>query len=417
MGNGGSGGGAAGASGGSSDGGAGGRASSEADATVEAGAAGGSDPKRDPNGYLRAGNWHGFTTTQASTGATIERQSFVKLPVCASGSVPRDSAGFATLGVNLNQDPAPAGAPADSVVPTKAGLVVHVSNVAASPLRLEIAGADPGDEWCLDLYGGGGFYPWTSFKSRCWTTGGSAYDGKQGLTRLSISVPGNAAQPVPFDFCLDDFNEANSGDVGSCSASDPLCSPALIDDFEGQAGMIYAQDGRSGSWYPYNDESADAGAQEVLFQRSPGHLSEHALECKGAGFTVWGTGLGAQLNAPPGAKLHPYDASRYAGLHFWYMSSTKLRFLVRTIATSSKDDIYIEGGACTFSVSDCSSFQIELAPASSWTEMSLPWSSLIQPSWSVIPNTVLDPKSLIEVRFETFVNDTFDYVIDDLSFL
>lgn len=384
--------------------------------SVEGGAAGGSSPTGDPDGYVRTKTFHGLTWTQSSATATIDRASFVKPPVCASGMVPRDIRGFATLGVNLNQSAEAGDPPADTYLPTKAGLLIDVTNTAASPLRLQIAGVEPGDTWCVELYGGGGFYPWSSFKSQCWTTGGSAYDGKQGITALSLLVPGNATQPVSFDFCLNDFYEAANGPMGACSSSDPLCSPKLIDDFEGQPGAIYAQDGRSGKWVTYDDGSA-TGSQTVIPQSSPGHLSQHAIECRGSGFTVWGAGLGAQFNQPPGAKTHAYDASRYAGIHFWYTSSTALAFRIRTLATTSKDDTYIVGGTCELSVGDCASFLVDLPAASIFTEVNLPWSSIVQPSWSPISSTVLDPKTLVAVRFESPVNQTFDYVIDDLSFL
>jgi hypothetical protein len=35
----------------------------------------------------------------------------------------------------------------------------------------------------------------------------------------------------------------------------------------------------------------------------------------------------------------------------------------------------------------------------------------------MIVGTVLDPKSLVELRFESYVNDVFDYLVDDLGFL
>jgi hypothetical protein len=297
-------------------------------------------------------------------------------------------------------------------------VLVDVSNTAASPLLLELISNITGDSWCVPLYGRGGYYPWSSFKTQCTTPGGGvAYDATDAITGLAIKVPGTTGTQVPFDVCLNAFGEANSGFVGSCVTREPPCSPALIDDFEGELGWIYAQDGRSGLWVTYDDGSADAGAHEVFLQSSPGHESEHALRARGSGFTEWGTGVGARLNDPPGAeKSHAYDASAYAGVRFWYQSQTQIAFRLQTLDTTSIYNTFIDGGTCTFSVGQCANFAFVLPPAASWTEVALTWDQITQPDWSLIVDTELDPATIVELRWESMPGDTFDYQIDDVSF-
>jgi len=104
--------------------------------------------------------------------------------------------------------------------PIGAGLVVNVSNPGGSTLRLNVqgpnGGSDPNDSWCVVLktFDQPVFFPWNSFKTTCWATGGTAYAG-QPLATVAILVPGGATSAVPYDFCI-------NGMVVQMDATSPL---------------------------------------------------------------------------------------------------------------------------------------------------------------------------------------------------
>jgi hypothetical protein len=179
---------------------------------------------------VTSGAWHGYAWTSAvGAGSTISPTTFdavaVSAPLCVSGSVGAlaDFSGVALLGVNLNQEKL-GNAPALAIMPTKNGLVVSVTNTGASPLRVQVQGAnggtDPNERWCAPLAGTGGFIPWTSFNTKCWDGSGTAY-AKQAIVAAMILVPGSDTAAVKYDFCLNSVAEADSaaGGAGSGAAA------------------------------------------------------------------------------------------------------------------------------------------------------------------------------------------------------
>jgi hypothetical protein len=176
-------------------------------------------------GYVTSGSWHGFAWTAADgTGSTITPKDFsgtaAGQALCVSGSVAglADYSGVASLGVNLNQADTTNAATA-TVTPTLDGITVNITNSGQSPLRLQIQGptgaTDATDRWCAVLSGSGGFIPWSTFNTECWSGGGTAYDGKEPLTSLSVVVPGAASGATPYSFCLNSFAATAKGSGGS----------------------------------------------------------------------------------------------------------------------------------------------------------------------------------------------------------
>jgi hypothetical protein len=171
------------------------------------------------------GNWKGYAWTAASPGSSITPSDFARVhgpPLCATGTVASGVNNTAMVGINLNQVSG-INTPANTVVPTMAGVFVQVTNRTSAMLRVQVQGpngaTDANDRWCAPLFGTGGFIPWDAFNTKCWDGSGTKY-ARQPLVAAMILVPGSSG-PVPFDFCLDDIHESDGPDAGGmgCSAS------------------------------------------------------------------------------------------------------------------------------------------------------------------------------------------------------
>jgi hypothetical protein len=182
-----------------------------------AGMSAGAPNPLDVGNYFASGAWRGYVWTSTSgAGSTITPMDFAGqttgMPRCVRGSVAASAnyGGTAVLGVNLSEG---TGVTSMTVTPSKAGVLVDVTNHAGSPLRFQVKSAmSGGTEWCTALTGSGGFIPWTSLRTNCWDDSGTAYNG-QPIASAMLLVPGTNTAPVAFDFCWNALAEAD-GPVG-----------------------------------------------------------------------------------------------------------------------------------------------------------------------------------------------------------
>lgn len=176
----------------------------------------------DSGPFFVSGSWHGYAFTSAQgMGSSIMPMDFSMLapgmPRCVSGTVGAvmDYSGVAMLGVNLNQEET-MDAPQMTVVPTKGGLMVDVKNNAGSELRIQLqtpnGGMNENERWCAPFQGSG-FIPWKAFNTKCWDGSGTAY-AMEPISTALVLVPGDDADPVAFDFCLNSLTEADGGGTG-----------------------------------------------------------------------------------------------------------------------------------------------------------------------------------------------------------
>jgi hypothetical protein len=190
--------------------------SGSAGATGAGGAApmGGSGAGGSPPSYITSGDWHGHVFTAVGPGSTINPQVLpnTDFPLCVSGQVAgtADSSSYALVGFNLNQ--APASDPlATKPVNSTGGVDVLIDNLSDTLLRVQLNGPnaqdDPNEQWCAPLTPSGGLTPWDSFTNQCWLATGAEYAATQPITSVEIVVPGGTA-PTPFDFCIEEINEA-----------------------------------------------------------------------------------------------------------------------------------------------------------------------------------------------------------------
>jgi hypothetical protein len=151
------------------------------------------------------------------------------MPRCVSGSVgpAMDFSGIAMLGVHLNQEQA-MDAPMMTVLPTKAGLMVDIKNNAGGELRVQVqtpnGGMNADERWCAP-YQGSGFIPWKAFNTKCWDGSGKAY-AMEPIATAMVLVPGDDADAVAFDFCLNSLTEAD-GAPGAMAAAGGGAPPTM----------------------------------------------------------------------------------------------------------------------------------------------------------------------------------------------
>lgn len=178
--------------------------------------------------YFSSGGWRGyFWISHHGAGTTITATNFGGAnfvpPVCVKGSVAPtvDYSGNAMLGVNLNQAQRVDASP-QTLVPSKDGMYVELTNAGGSQLRVEVQGLDgatnPASRWCASVPGTGGFMPWTSFNTACWDGSGSPYR-REPISTAIVMVPGKMDAAVPFEYCLFRWTEAAAPPAGAAGAS------------------------------------------------------------------------------------------------------------------------------------------------------------------------------------------------------
>src|SRR5690606_17290411 len=106
---------------------------------------------------------------------------------------------------------------------------------------------------------------------------------------------------------------------------------------------------------------------------SPGLSSSFAARTFGSGFSSWGAGLTAELNAS-GEIRSSYDASDYIGISFWARAAGSLpvRFMVADGNTDA------DGGVC----SNCfDHFGADITLGTDWRRYTFTWWQLAQQGW------------------------------------
>ena len=169
--------------------------------------------------YFTSGQWHGyFWTAHHADGTTLRATNFATArfdaPICIQGMVAPtpDSTGNAILGANLNQ--AEGGEMAvQTIAPSLDGIQIDLNNRAGSELRVQIQALDGSTNdrarWCAVVRGPGGFIPWASFTTSCWTGGGTPYQ-REPISGAMLLVPGTTGAAVPYEVCLNALREAKA---------------------------------------------------------------------------------------------------------------------------------------------------------------------------------------------------------------
>jgi len=191
----------------------------------------------------------------------------------------------------------------------------------------------------------------------------------------------------------------------STLSGDTQGSKSLIDDLEDEDTQILASEGRSGSWFAFDDESSGTHSG-VRIESAQRRGSSAAVCISGEDFAVWGGGMGFAL-AQMGSARQPYDASEYTGVSFWAKgSSTEFRVMLV--------DKYSDPGA-----GQCAScndhFYGAFTPSSAWQRFTFAWPDLEQRGFGdAHPNVC--PAELRAIQFQWPANEDFELCLDDIAF-
>jgi hypothetical protein len=201
----------------------------------------------------------------------------------------------------------------------------------------------------------------------------------------------------------------------------PPCTQPLIDDMEHADGSILSNCNRVGFWFTFNDATTSAtqtpaqGANFLpsLIPNGGRGSSTHAAHTTGSGFTVWGAGMGFDLNDQGGSSTkQTYDASNFTGFTFWVMAgqggATTVRFNVPTKATDPAGNLCSPAAKCN------DHFGTTVQLTMSWTQVTINFSQLQQLGWGT-PAT-FQASQVYGVEFQFDPNKTFDLWVDDISF-
>ncbi len=210
-----------------------------------------------------------------------------------------------------------------------------------------------------------------------------------------------------------------AGDPGPDAAPGPV---DLIDDLEDGDDAISEANGRMGGWYTFNDETA-AGTQippAASFAPTTGGAggSAFAAGTSGTGFTVWGAGMGFDLNNPSAVgQTGPraaYDASRYQSVAFKARGNVPIQVSVEIVGVTPTD----RGGTCVPSTTmgdECDDLHgtlVDLTPE--WKDYTIPFARLRQGGWGrAVPFAATDATAVL---FQADKDLTFDFAVDDIRF-
>jgi hypothetical protein len=209
---------------------------------------------------------------------------------------------------------------------------------------------------------------------------------------------------------------------GSDDGPTPTGPSDLIDDLEDGDDAINETNGRMGNWYTFNDESA-TGTQmppSSGFTTATGGAggSGFAAATSGTGFTVWGAGMGFDLNNPAaigmaGARAQ-YDASAFTGIVFKAKGNVPITVSLEVVGVTPTD----RGGTCAPSTTmgeECDDLHgtlIDLTPE--WKEYAVEFGTLRQGGWGKkVPFAATD---ITAVLFQTDKDVSFDIAVDDVGF-
>ncbi len=222
---------------------------------------------------------------------------------------------------------------------------------------------------------------------------------------------------------------AASNEVSCPDSGGPVDPTAMIDDMEATDPAILMEGGRNGAWWAGGDmvspsasivPNGDASAELIPGGGRCGSL--HAIHVTGQGFTSWAVVTTSLRYGPSdggASAVLPYDAHTRTGITFWARigdtSANQVRFAVSDKATRP------EGGLCDAKVSTgptaCyDTFGVDLTGLGTrWTQYRIPFAGLGQRNFG-LQESGLDTSAIYTIDFNFYVNEIFDFWLDDIAF-
>lgn len=204
--------------------------------------------------------------------------------------------------------------------------------------------------------------------------------------------------------------------VLSCG-SKPCSDPAMIVDMEANDGQICTTNGRGGDVVIFGDGTGvqwpPPGVARTKFSplSTCRGISGVAMHIKGTNFSSWGAGMGFNFSRTG------WNASAFAGITFWAMSSTETQITIGIATRETQDVAY--GGKCVPSGGkQCNDyFKTKRTLTTTWQAYLVTFAELRQEGWGVAaPTHTINVKKLMEIQFVVAQGHPFDFWIDDVTF-
>ncbi len=215
----------------------------------------------------------------------------------------------------------------------------------------------------------------------------------------------------------DSDDDPTTGDTSNDSDGAVEIDPQnMIDDLEDGDPLILAAGDRRGAWYTYNDETEGAmQSPPTPFEPSEGGpaSSLYMAQTSGSGFTLWGAGVGVDLNNegdPDGGDgmRMAYDASAHSGIAFWARGNAPIRVKLLIDAIVPTDT----GGSCA---TDCEDAHGKIIPLTEeWAQYTVGFDEVLQEGWGTVAG--FDASTLMSVQFQVSADTDFDFSLDEIGF-
>ena len=276
-----------------------------------------------------------------------------------------------------------------------------------------------------------------SLATACVLTGGAALLGGTGCSSGGSGGSGGS-----------------SGSAGTSGSSITLDPANKISDFEDVAAATVVGAGtppRNGYWYTYNDDNPKgtdatcvqvppsgpqvapampaAWAGEAPPSAAPsGQTGSFALHAKWQGCTVWGAGIGADLNQPmqdggtyTGPKV-PYDVSAYKGVTFWAMAVQGTDTALRIKFPMTDETKVEDGGTCvessTNKCSDDFGYKFSLPANGNWKQITVRWADAAFATEGWGAQFAWNPAHVTSIQIQSQdKNESYEFWVDDMYFI
>jgi hypothetical protein len=235
-------------------------------------------------------------------------------------------------------------------------------------------------------------------------------------------------------------NGGSGGGAGSV-VLDPM---DLISDFEDTTAATVVMAGtptRNGYWYTYNDATpctqvpaAMDTTMKYIGMAPPNGVpnpdkGSMSLHGSWSGCTIWGAGIGADLNQPAaadggtytGPKV-PYDVTQYKGVTFWAQAGATSDTALRIKFPMTDETKVEDGGTCVDSTtnkcSDDFGEQFNLPGNGSWKQFTIKWddTGFHQEGWGAA--FTWNPMHVTSIQIQSVdKGEAYDFWLDDLYFI
>lgn len=196
--------------------------------------------------------------------------------------------------------------------------------------------------------------------------------------------------------------------VGYCATAVGGGGSPVLDDFEDGDEKTVEDDGRSGTWYFYDDETGGTRAHSVTADPTA-ERAGLVLAISGSDFSDWGSGFGAGLQW--NTAQCTYDASSYAGIQFWARGSGHPRAALQNLDVRPVD----LGGTCPADATCFDSHGVNLELNDEWTLYRLSFEEFAQAGWGADVGA-LEPDAIYLMEFQFPAAESYAMWLDDVEF-